>query len=143
MKKIVIMTFLLFVGTGMLSTASACRVLDFGVISNTNITDTDFSIDKAVLKFFDKELIKEEEKNDLGFTTQAAEGMTLGDELILPEGVALNGNNVEGNGITYTPVSDGVIATPSPVPEPGTAFLFGAGIIGLVGLKRKRFAKKK
>ena len=120
MKKIVIMIFLLFVGAGIPGTASAERILDFRVISNANGSiGTDFSIDKAVLKLFNKELAKEEKKelkkqhkNDLDFTTQAAEGVwTWGDELILAEGVDLNRNNTDGNGITYTPVSDGIITT--------------------------------
>jgi len=136
-KVIVIMTFLLFVGTGMLSTASAERILDFGVISNANGSlHTDFSVDKAVLKLLNKEEKKElkEEKKEL---------KQHENDLILAEGVALNGNNVEGNGITYTPVSDAMITVPYSVTEPGTAFLLGSGIIGLVGLKRKKFAKKK
>ncbi|MFO7559557.1 MAG: PEP-CTERM sorting domain-containing protein [Desulfobacterales bacterium] len=155
MNKIVIVitTFLLFVGTGMLSTASAERILDFGVISQASgFTDSDFSIDKAVLKLFNKEEKKElkeekaelkQHKNDLDLTTQDAEGVgTWGDDLILAEGVALNSNNVEGNGITYTSVSDGMTATPSSVTEPGTAFLLGSGLIGLVGMRRRKFAKK-
>jgi hypothetical protein len=155
MKKILITIFFLFVGTGMLSTASAERILDFGVISNANRPiGTDFSIDKAVLKLFNRESAKEKKKelkkehkqhkNDLDFKTQAAERVwTWGDELILSEGVALNRNSVEGNGITYTPVSEGVFAASNSVTVPGTAFLIGSGIIGLVGLKRKKFAKKR
>lgn len=58
---------------------------------------------------------------------------------VLPEYTTMI--NVEGGSLTLediTNVSYSVVSTPAPTPVPGAIWFLGSGLVGLVGLKRKR-----
>jgi len=48
------------------------------------------------------------------------------------------GIGTDGQPITYNFISDGLATVPEPVPEPGSLLLLGTGIIGILGLRKKK-----